>query len=295
MSIVTTRAPAARSGALRRSTHVLSWLADGEGPAILVVGSATYYPRVFSQGLRRHVQLAFVDHRGFGRPIPGAPAEPIDLDTIVADIEAVRRRLGLERPIVLGHSGHAYMALAYAAAHPEQVSGLAMVAAGPSHAPAVMALAERRWDELVAPARKAAFAEGMAGLEAAIAREPERRFVALCLSLGAKMWADPRFDAAPLWAGVETDAAVFDALWGDAFARIDTGALLERVTVPVLVALGRLDYAVAPPESWDAVRRRVGDLAVRVFEACAHTPMLEQPEAFDETLLAFVARCGNGI
>lgn len=299
MNTAPTGAPVARDGAVRRDTHTLRWRIDGpadpSAPTLLVVGSTVYYPRLFSAALAARVRIVHVDHRGFARRHDALPEGPVTLDTVVGDVEALRAHLGLSRPLVFGHSGHAYMALAYAAAHPDRVSGLVLCAAGPSHAPDMHARIERRWAECVAPARKARFEAAMAGLDAAITRDPERRFVAFCLALGARMWADPGFDASPLWDGVETDAAVLDALWGQAFARIDTGALLEAVRVPVLLALGALDYAVAPPETWEPYRARVRDLTVRVFEASAHSPMREEPEAFDAVLEAFLARCGNGI
>ncbi|GGK22535.1 alpha/beta fold hydrolase [Salinarimonas ramus] len=288
-----TRAPDGRSGVLAVGARRLAWTIEGEGPPILVPGSALYYPRVLSPALRRRHRLVFLDHRGFAPLSEGAAEEPVDLDRIVADIEAMRAEIGVERAMILGHSGHAYMALAYAARHPERISGVVLVAAGPSHAPAHMAMAERRWAELVAPARKARFEADMAGLADAIARDPDRRFVALCLALRARMWADPGFDAAPLWEGVRTDMRVVDALWGEAFAAIDTAAHLRAIPAPILLVLGAHDYAVAPPETWEPYRGHARDLEVRVLEGSGHTPMLEEPEAFDAVLQAWARRVGT--
>ncbi|MGP9821243.1 alpha/beta fold hydrolase [Salinarimonas sp. NSM] len=287
-----TGAPIARTGSLRRGPHLLTWCIEGEGPTILVPGSTIYYPRVLSPALRRRARLVFLDHRGFAPPAHGVPAEPVGLDMVVADIEALRAHLGIARAMILGHSGHAYMALAYAARHPDRVSGVVAVAAGPSHAPEVTSRAERRWAELVAPARKAIFAADMAGLEAAIARDPRRRFVAFCLALRARMWADPAFDAAPLWEGVATHMDAVDALWGGAFAAFDTAAHLAAIQAPILLVLGARDYAVAPPETWEPFRASARDLEVRVLEGSGHTPMLEEADAFDAVLLAWMARIG---
>lgn len=74
-----------------------------------------------------------LDQRGCGQSIPAAQD---DLDhladnttqTLIADIESVRRHLGIEKWIVTGVSWGSTLALAYALAHPHRVLGIALVA-----------------------------------------------------------------------------------------------------------------------------------------------------------------------
>jgi len=40
----------------------LRYLTEGEGPDVLVIGSSVYYPRSFSQKLRKFLRLHFVDY-----------------------------------------------------------------------------------------------------------------------------------------------------------------------------------------------------------------------------------------
>lgn len=54
------------------------------------------------------------------------------LDTLADDIELIRKKLGFDQVIVMGHSGHAYMALEYAKRYPAHVSHLVMLCAGPN-------------------------------------------------------------------------------------------------------------------------------------------------------------------
>jgi proline iminopeptidase len=56
----------------------------------------------------------------------------------------------------------------------------------------------------------------------------------------------------------------------------------------MLLALGRYDYLVAPPSSWDAVRPKFRDLTVRVFERTGHTPQYEESALFDAELLGWL-------
>jgi len=67
------------------------------------------------------------DQRGCGRSTPHASEPAIDLATnttinLIADIELLRRHLGIERWLVLGGSWGCTLALAYAERYPERVS-----------------------------------------------------------------------------------------------------------------------------------------------------------------------------
>lgn len=283
-------APTATEGVLRRGPFELAWRMDGEGagPPLLVIGSAVYYPRTFSEPLRRQRRMVFVDHRGFGRPAAEYGPDDYSLDRVIEDVEALRRHLDLGRVVVVGHSGHGYMALEYAKRHAEHVAGAVVVATGPSHSPDLVQLTEQRWAEAVCPARKARFDADMSLLPDEIAAAPDQRFVTFCVRMGARSWFDWDFDAAPLWAGVTANMPVIDHLWGEAFRDIDVGAGLADMTVPVLLALGRFDYLVAPVEAWAPYRPLFRDLTLRVFDRSGHTPQVEEPEAFDAELLKWL-------
>ena len=74
-----------------------------------------------------------LDQRGCGRSIPNACDVPEDLPfnttgALIADIEAVRLHLGVEKWIVTGISWGATLALAYALAHPQRVLSVALAA-----------------------------------------------------------------------------------------------------------------------------------------------------------------------
>ena len=74
--------------------------------------------------------IAF-EQRGTGRsrPQPFDPAT-LTIQTAVQDLEALRVRLQQDRLFLLGHSWGGMLAMAYAAAHPEHVDRLILVASG---------------------------------------------------------------------------------------------------------------------------------------------------------------------
>lgn len=73
---------------------------------------------------RHHV--IFADQRGAGRSLPHRAREANETPRLVADLEAIRAHFGFARWLVVGGSWGATLALAYAQAHPERVSGLAL-------------------------------------------------------------------------------------------------------------------------------------------------------------------------
>src|SRR3954468_7678338 len=66
------------------------------------------------------------DQRGCGRSRPKGSREQNTLPHLIADMEMIRAKFGFERWMVVGGSWGATLALAYAQAHPDRVSGLVL-------------------------------------------------------------------------------------------------------------------------------------------------------------------------
>lgn len=270
-------------GIVNSGHRQLAYVVEGQGRPALVVGSATYYPRTFSPALRQQLLMVFADHLGF------APADdvklPPSLDQVVEDLERTRKAVGLERFVLMGHSGHGYIALEYARRHPERVSHLVMIGTGPSHSDEMRALTEHRWATVADDERVQRFAADMQTLPLALEAEPHRRFVHFCLKMAARSWKDPTFDASDLWAGVDVDMPAIDHLWGEAFRDYDTKSALADVSCPILIAMGRFDYLVPPLEAWLPLVIERPNVTLQLFELSAHSPQLEEPREFDDRLL----------
>jgi proline iminopeptidase len=66
------------------------------------------------------------DQRGCGRSRPKGGRDHNTLSHLIADMEAIRDKFGFEKWMVVGGSWGATLALAYAQAHPDRVSGLVL-------------------------------------------------------------------------------------------------------------------------------------------------------------------------
>jgi proline iminopeptidase len=86
-------------------------------------GCEPYHRRFFDPTRYR---VVLFDQRGAGRSVPHADLTDNTTWHLVADIERIRERLGIERWLVFGGSWGSTLALAYAQTHPERVSALVL-------------------------------------------------------------------------------------------------------------------------------------------------------------------------
>ncbi|XVV04845.1 prolyl aminopeptidase [Actinosynnema sp. CA-248983] len=91
-------------------------------------GSAPAHRRLFDPAAYR---IVLIDQRGCGRSVPHASTPGVDMSTnttwhLVADLEAVREHLGIDRWQVFGGSWGSTLALAYAQTHPDRVTELVL-------------------------------------------------------------------------------------------------------------------------------------------------------------------------
>lgn len=84
-------------------------------------GCSPYMRRFFDPD---HYRVILFDQRGCGRSRPTASVTANTTPHLIADIETIRRRLGIDRWLLFGGSWGATLALAYAEAHPEHATGL---------------------------------------------------------------------------------------------------------------------------------------------------------------------------
>jgi|SoiMethySBSTD1v2_1073268.scaffolds.fasta_scaffold361661_1 pimeloyl-ACP methyl ester carboxylesterase len=280
------------TGTIAAGAFRLRYRIEGTGAPAIVIGSATYYPRVFSQVLRKQLRLVFLDHRGFA-PTPGnVDRSEFGLEKLVDDVEKARQELQLGRIAIVGHSGHALLALEYAKKYPANTSHVIMVAMAPNLGPAIVEATERYWQESVSPERKAAMEDNLHSLpDAELAKlPPGEAFIRSYVRNGPRIWYDPRFDSSSLWVGVDVNMDVMGHVWGQVFRDIDIRENLAALDRPVFLALGRYDFLVGPPSSWDPIRPHFTNLTVRVFEKSGHTPPMEESELFDDELLRWIQR-----
>jgi len=278
------------SGSIPSGQFRLNYRIEGTGAAAIVIGFPNYYTRVFSEDLRSYLRLVFVDHRGSAASPGSVDTTEFALERIVDDLELVRETLGLGRIVVIGHSGHAFMALEYAKKYPANVSHVVMIGIAPDLSASSRQAAQQSWLRLASPERKSALEENQRKItdDQLTQLAPSERWIKSYVRNGPRAWYDPHFDSTPLWEDVDINMEMFNYVWGELFRDIDVTRGLENFDRPVFMALGRYDFLVAPPSSWEPIKDSFNDLTVRVFEKSGHTPQYEEPELFGRELLAWM-------
>ena len=84
-------------------------------------GCESYHRRFFDPTRYR---IVLFDQRGCGRSTPHAELDGNTTQALVADMEALREHLGIERWVLFGGSWGSTLSVAYAETHPERVLGL---------------------------------------------------------------------------------------------------------------------------------------------------------------------------
>jgi proline iminopeptidase len=111
------------------SLHHIHWEVCGKPDGAPVVflhggpgaGCSPDHRRFFDPA---HYRVLLFDQRGAGRSRPYGETRDNSTQHLIADIEALRRHLGVEKWMVFGGSWGSTLSLAYAQAHPEAVSAL---------------------------------------------------------------------------------------------------------------------------------------------------------------------------
>lgn len=239
--------------------------------------------------LEKRVRMVYVDQRGSGQSDRPKDSKFYSLALLKSDIDLVRRQLGVEKLVLLGHSAGTIIALEYAADHPEHVAGLILTGAVPDLPAASDALCDR-----IRAVYPRLYPTAVA------AAEPGRK----CnpFGFGSSEQRQALFDD-----NMFPDRQVRDRVnWLDAIPGVANsgqlgGALFEqglpnyrfdrpgRLTMPVLFIAGGKDFQTAiPPQR--AIARKVRDGRVIVYPSAGHFMFADQPERFANDVAAFVRR-----
>lgn len=215
---------------------------------------------------RGHRALAW-DQPGYGR----APlVEPYDLDQIAA---ALKRQIGNEPVVLVGHSMGGFVAQEAYARFPALIRGLALCFTSAAFGGAGSDFAR----QFVA-ARVAPLEQGKTMAEIAARLMPSMR--------GSR--SDP--------AGLALAERIMGGIPPKTYRKavhllttFDRRAELAAIRVPTLLIAGS-DDRVAPAAVMERMAQKVPDAEYVLLEGCGHLGPMDQPDLFNETLAGFLER-----
>ncbi len=268
----------------------LHYLMQGSGPACLLIGSSIMYPRLFSENLRKHVRIVFLDGRHFVPTDSDFDVHKVTIDTYAADIEKARTTLNLGKVFIIGHSIHGDLAMEYARRYPQNVRGAIVIASPPAGLVKTSAASQEYWEKDASASRKQQLEvnwkkEG--GQESVKKLRGGQSFIRTYVTNGPKYWYDAAYDCSWIWTGMDPNTAMTTQLFS-LFQSYDLEQGPGKITVPVFLALGKYDFVV-PYTLWDDQKQKLANLTSHLFEQSGHTPQLEEAALFDKALLAWMA------
>jgi proline iminopeptidase len=263
----------------------LHYSIEGDGITTIVIGSAIQQPKMFSQELRKHFKFIFIDTRLF---IPDN-IEKYTFDDAVEDIEGIRKHLEIERMVVMGNSMLAIVALEYAKKYSERVSHLVMIGISPIFDDSYYIERNKYWESQATEERKQIWKENQKKLAEKLRKDvsPEKARVLHYVSNSPKRCYDARYDAAWLFEEVTVNMSKGINNFIKSFYTYDMKNNIQKVTMPVLLLVGRYDFN-NPYYLWNDFKSKFYNLEYHLFEKSGHHPMLEEPKLFNQILTKFI-------
>jgi proline iminopeptidase len=239
--------------------------------------------------------VVYYDQRGCGRSAEPAEAGAFTMDHLVADLEALRVELGLDRIALLGQSFGGRIAATYATVHPDRVDRLVLHASpitGPLR-PNAWSLRPAMIDTVLGPRSRQRLRAQLAGLT-----DQAERFAAAHRALDGDPAARARFlchdpaKAPALLRILDEAERLGNARMGPALRLTGADDLTDALAepdVPTLVVVGLADRSVGVDACRDlADRLPRGQL--HLLTSSGHFPEHEQPEDYVEAVRAFLGR-----
>jgi len=223
--------------------------------------------------------VVFYDQRGTGASRHVQPGASQDMTAQVADLEAVRAQLGLEKAAFVGDSYGGMLVMAYAAAHPEHVAKMVLSDSAPPAWKDLVHLLPQTFPDVEEQSAEEGKKLGD-GSDAAGRAELRNHFRMI-------FYSPEKRDAYMAAMGdLGYEPAVGEAV-SKATENIDLTAALAGFHFPVLVITGRYDMNVAPLTAWRMAHAIPGAKLV-FFEKSSHLPSYEEPEKYRSVLEGFL-------
>ena len=278
-----------RKGLIEVDGSRLSYVIEGEGIPCLVIGSSIYYPRTFSNNLRKHLKMYFVDMKWFAKDYLAEDLQKVNIESIVQDVEQIRTALGLEMPLILGHSIHGTIATEYVKKFRNHVSGLIVVGSPAEWGNSTYDKKAAALWETASADRKKIQEENWGKVKELDRLTGQAEASARYNNMAPQYWYDPTYDAGWLWKDMTVHSEVTQHLFVNVFNDYNMFEPAIPISVPMFVGLGKYDFVI-PYTLWKSNYENVPDFTLILFEKSGHTPQLEVSERFDKELLNWISQ-----
>jgi proline iminopeptidase len=276
-----------RKGVIEVDGSRLSYVIEGEGIPCLVIGSSIYYPRTFSNNLRKHLKMYFVDMKWFAKDYLAEDLQKVNIESIVQDVEQIRNALGLEMPLILGHSIHGTIATEYVKKFGNHVAGLIVIGSPAEWGNSTYDKKAAALWETASVERKKIQEENWGKVKELDRLTGQAEASARYNNMAPQYWYDPTYDAGWLWKDMTVHSEVTQHLFVNVFNDYNMFEPAIPISVPMFVILGKYDFVI-PYTLWKSNYENIPDFTLTLFEKSGHTPQLEESRLFDQILIDWI-------
>lgn len=250
----------------------INYAIEGSGPWVVMSHSLACAIPMWdeqAQALKSKYKVLRFDTRGHGAT--DAPAGAYTLDLLAADLHGLLSALGVTNPHFVGLSMGGMIGMTYALRHPGTFKSLVLCDTSSRVPPE----AKPVWDERI----KTATEKGMEPLvDATLKRWFTEPYFAKRNSVVERVAGLIRTTPAQGYAGC-----------CQAIPKIDLTDKLGAIKCPVQVIVGDKDVGT-PVAMSEAIHKAIPGSELVIISDASHLSNLEQPAAFNEALLRFLAR-----
>ncbi len=234
---------------------------------------------VFTTRLAHDRQIVLYDQRGVGKSKLLNPAAPQDMNAQVADLDAIRVKLGFQKFDLIGHSWGGLLSMGYASAHPEHIEKFMLIdSAAPTWKNTIFL-----FDQVFPDVN-----ESDKEIDKRLGKTDEAAKEHLANYFGMLFYSQENHDR--FLAGI-TDPGennAVNAAVGKAIAKLDLTPNLPKFNFPTLVLCGRFDINVAPLTEW-RMYKAIPNAKIVIFAKSGHLPFYEEPDRFVQVVSDFLS------
>ncbi|HZG82058.1 MAG TPA: alpha/beta hydrolase [Brevibacillus sp.] len=275
----------------------MGWVPDGpilrEKPVCFILhggpgGDHTGYKPGLTP-LSEHMQLVYIDNRGSGHSDHG-PKESYTLENNVADIDALRRHLGLEKVVLHGHSYGGMVAQEYALRYPDHVAGLLLLTTSPSYE--FLHKAKKIVEEKGTPEMKeitAVLWEGQFESQEQLNRFYEIMAPMYSVTHNAQPSEEEKQRTLDARARSNRSYQALNQGFGGFLKTFDLRDELPNITAPTLIMGARYDW-ITPVEESVEIAQRIPNSELVIFENSSHSVIKDEYEKYLAAVISFLKR-----
>lgn len=274
-----------KSGELVFGDKKVTYYIEGQGIPCIVCADGNIQAYCLSENLKKNFQIIFTEPRHGTYYDEPKDYSNISMDTIIGDIEILRKKLKYDKFYVLGHSICGLIALEYARKYPQNTYGVIMINTPPHFHKDYMAIVSNNWETKASQGRKIVYKmnndqlkkvnlDSLNGVERSILEEKA--------SVPMK-WRDSIYNITPI---IQNYRANTEG-WNHFFSMMqDYDIARSEIKVPIFLSLSSYDFIV-PQSIWDDYINKFPTLTVKRFQKSGHYPQVEEQELFDKQLLTW--------